>query len=279
MLLLAAQVILLGTGTPNAEPDRSGPSVAIVANGQPYIVDFGPGVVRHATAAGILPSKLRIAFATHLHSDHTAGLSDLILTPWTLERTVPLELYGPRGLKSMANHVEKAYVEDIKIRLTGGEPSNKTGYGVNVHAIRPGVVFQDANVKVTAVRVPHGSWPEAYAYRFDTRCDKCDGRSIVISGDTAPTDAVANLCNGCDVLVYEVYSTAGFARRPPDWQRYHARHHTSSAELAAIAVKAHPSILVLTHLLSWGTSDEDLLSEVTRLYKGKTILGRDLDVF
>src|SRR5580693_580913 len=204
MLLIAAQVILLGTGTPNAEPDRAGPSVAIVANGTPYIVDFGPGVVRRAVAAHIKPSDLKIAFATHLHSDHTAGLPDLILTPWTLERMAALELYGPRGLRSMAKHIERAYREDIRIRLTGGEPSNKTGYRVNVHEIKPGVVFHDQNVTVTAFRVTHGAWPEAFAYRFDT----VDGRSIVISGDTGPTDVVAAACNGCDVLVHEVYSTA-----------------------------------------------------------------------
>ncbi|HVO98407.1 MAG TPA: MBL fold metallo-hydrolase [Bryobacteraceae bacterium] len=275
MLLAAAQVILLGTGTPNAEPDRSGPSVAIVANGTPYLVDFGPGVVRRAVAAKIKPPDLKIAFVTHLHSDHTAGLPDLILTPWTLERTLPLELYGPTGLKSMADHIEQAYAEDIKIRLTGGEPSNKAGYKVNVHEITPGVVYQDANVKVTAVRVPHGEETEAYAYRFDTS----DGRSIVISGDTGPSDAVADLCRGCDVLVHEVYSTSGFARRPPEWQRYHARYHTSSAQLAGIATKANPKLLVLTHLLSWGTSDEDLLAEVTRLYKGRVVCAHDLDVY
>jgi len=126
-MLLLAQVILLGTGTPNADPDRSGPSTAILANGTPYIVDFGPGVVRRAAAAKIKPSDLKIAFATHLHSDHTLGLPDLILTPWTLERTAPLELYGPKGLADMANHIEQAYKQDIQIRLTGGEPSNKTG--------------------------------------------------------------------------------------------------------------------------------------------------------
>jgi ribonuclease BN (tRNA processing enzyme) len=275
MLLVAAQVILLGTGTPNAEPDRSGPSVAIVANNQPYIIDFGPGIVRRATAANIKPSDLKIAFATHLHSDHTAGLPDLILTPWTLEREAPLELYGPKGIASMANHVEQAYKQDIQIRLHGGEPSNKTGYKVNAHEIKPGQVYKDENVTVTAIKVLHGAWGESYAYRFDTS----DGRSIVISGDTGPTEAIAQLCNACDILIHEVYSTAGFLRRPKEWQQYHAKYHTSSAQLAALAAKAHPKLLVLTHLLSWGTTDKDLLSEVTSRYPGKVAIAHDLDTF
>jgi ribonuclease BN (tRNA processing enzyme) len=275
MLLIAAQVILLGTGTPNAEPERSGPSVAVVANGAPYIVDFGPGVVRRAVAAHIMPSDLKRAFATHLHSDHTTGLADLILAPWTLERTSPLELFGPRGLRAMVRHVVAAYREDVQARLNGGEPSNKTGYRVNAHEIKPGVVYRDENVTVTAFRVPHGDWREAFGYRFDTS----DGRSIVISGDTGPTDAVIKACHGCDVLVHEVYSAVGLARRPPEWQRYHSRYHTSSEELAAIATKARPGLLVLTHQLLWGISEEDLLGEVTRRYAGKVVYGRDLEVY
>ena len=128
----------------------------------------------------------------------------------------------------MAAHILAAYREDIQIRLHGGEPSNKTGYRVNAHEIKAGVVYRDANVTVTAFRVPHGDWKEAFGYRFDTS----DGRSIVISGDTGPSDAVVQACHGCDVLVHEVYSTAGFKRRPVEWQKYHARYHTSSEELA-----------------------------------------------
>ena len=274
MLMLAAQLILLGTGTPNADPQRSGPSVAIVANGQPYIVDFGPGVVRRAAAAGITPKNLTIAFATHLHSDHTTGLPDLIFTPWTLEREAPLQLYGPRGLRSMAEHIEKAYREDIHIRLTGGEPSNKTGYKVAVHEIQAGETYRDANVTVTAFRVAHGEWKNAFGYRFDA-----GGRSFVISGDTTPTDAVVNACHGCDVLVHEVYSESGFTRRPPEWQRYHARYHTSSKQLGEIATKARPGVLVLYHQLFWGTSEAELLDEVRRGYAGKVVSGHDLDVY
>lgn len=274
------QIVLLGTGTPNADPDRSGPSVAIVVNDVPYLIDFGPGVVRRAAAAfqkgikGLAVEKLNRAFVTHLHSDHTAGYPDLILTPWVLERRDPLEVYGPKGIKAMTRHVLEAYRQDIDIRLHGGEPSNKTGYKVSAKEIGPGVVYRDANVTVTAFAVNHGSWPQAFGYKFQT-----PDRSIVISGDCGVSQRVIDNCNGCDVLIHEVYSSAGLARRPPEWQKYHTRYHTSSRELAAVATKAMPGLLILYHQLFWGVSEQDLLEEVRSLYKGKVVSGRDLDVY
>ena len=274
------RIVLLGTGTPNADPERFGPAVAIVVNGAAYLVDAGPGVVRRAAAAeraGVLalaPRNLKTVFVTHLHSDHTLGLPDLMLSPWTLERTSALEVYGPQGIGDMTSHLLRAYAKDIELRLNGGEPSNKTGYRVNAHEIDAGVVYQDSNVKVTAFRVPHGEWPEALGYRFDTR-----DRVIVVSGDTGPTDEIARQCEQCDVLVHEVYSTAGFRKRPAEWQRYHSRYHTSSAELAGIARRARPGLLVLYHQLFWGTSEADLVTEITAGYDGRVVSGKDLDVF
>lgn len=274
------RVVMLGTGTPNADPDRSGPAVAIVVNDTPYIVDCGPGIVRRAAAAArtgikaLEPRNLKTVFVTHLHSDHTAGLADLILTPWTLERTEPLEIYGPRGVNSMSRRLLEAYREDINIRVNGGEPSNRTGYRVRAHEIGPGVIYKDSNITVKAFAVSHGSWKHAFGYRFETA-----DRTIVVSGDCRPSASVIENCNGCDVLIHEVYSTAGFAKRPPEWQKYHSSFHTSSRELIDVAAKARPGLLVLYHQLFWGTSEEDLLNEVKRGYKGNVVSGRDLDVY
>src|SRR5687767_6886529 len=105
------QIVMLGTGTPSPDPNRSGAATAIVVNGTPYLVDFGPGVIRRAAAAdqkgikALSITNLRVAFLTHLHSDHTAGYPDLILSPWTVGRTHPLEVYGPKGVKAMTEHI------------------------------------------------------------------------------------------------------------------------------------------------------------------------------
>jgi ribonuclease BN (tRNA processing enzyme) len=156
------QIVLLGTGTPLPDPERSGPCTAIVVKGTPYLVDFGVGVVRRAAAArnkgvkALEPTNLKIGFITHLHSDHTLGFADVILTPWIMGRREPLDVYGPLGTTAMADHLLKAYQTDIKTRTEGLEHSNTTGYKVNVHEIEAGLVYKDANVKVTAFPVSHG---------------------------------------------------------------------------------------------------------------------------
>jgi ribonuclease Z len=274
------QIVLLGAGTPNADPDRSGPAVAIVVNDTPYVIDCGPGVVRRAAAAhrkgvaGLAVAKLRRLFVTHLHSDHTAGLPDFIFTPAVLERDAPLKIYGPPGIKKMTEHILKAYAEDINIRLRGLEPAKPRGYVVNVHEIKTGVIYRDENVTVKAFAVKHGSWRHALGYRVET-----PDRVIVVSGDCAPSESIVEACNGCDVLIHEVYSTAGFARRPPEWQRYHSNFHTSSKELAGIAAKAQPKLLILYHQLLWGATPEQLLGEIKEGYQGKVVFGDDLDIY
>jgi ribonuclease BN (tRNA processing enzyme) len=274
-----SKIVLLGTGTPNADPDRSGPSVAIVVEGQAYLVDFGPGVVRRASAAyaagidALEPNKLNIAFLTHLHSDHTAGYPDLILTPWVLGREVRLQVFGPPGLKSMTDHILSAYQADIHQRIHGKEPANDTGYKVNVAEIKAGKVYQDRNIMVEAFLANHGSWP-AFGFKFTT-----PDRTIVLSGDTAPHPGLIAAYRDCDVLIHEVYSDKGFHMHPPDWRNYHRSVHTSARELGEIAAQVNPRLLILYHQLLWGVSPGELIDEIRAIYHGKVIFGNDLDVF
>lgn len=273
------RVVLLGTGTPVADPERAGTSVAIVAGGNPYIVDFGPGVVRRVEAArrtgveSLTMDRLTRAFATHLHSDHTAGLADLILTPWVLGRREPIELYGPPGIRAMAENLLEAYREDIHERLHGLEQADAVGWQVSAHRIKAGIVYEDGSVIVEAFPVVHGTW-KAFGYKFTT-----PDRTVVVSGDTAPAEAVVEKARGCDVLVHEVYATAGFSKGPPHWQTYHASMHTSARQLAGIASQARPGLLVLYHQLFWGTSEEALLEEIRDGYDGDVVSGHDLDVY
>jgi ribonuclease BN (tRNA processing enzyme) len=204
----STKVVLLGSGNPRPDPERWGP--AVVVNDTAYLVDCGPGVVRRAAAAekagipALNVKKLTRVFITHLHSDHTLGYPDLIFSPWVMHREKPLEAYGPRGLKNMTRHIEKAWEKDIYVRRHGLEQADATGYKVVLREIQPGVVYRDANVTVTAFLVKHGTWDQAFGYRFDTA-----DRRVVIAGDTAPSDEVVKACAGCDVLLHEVYNPRG----------------------------------------------------------------------
>jgi ribonuclease BN (tRNA processing enzyme) len=275
----SSQIALLGTGTPNADPARSGPAVAIVVDGRPYIVDAGPGVVRRAAAAyesgiaGLAVDRLNRLFVTHLHSDHTIGLPDLILTPWVLGRAEPLEVYGPAGTEAMTDHLLAAYAEDIRERLEGPEPANATGYSVQATEIAPGVIYEDRSVSVEAFPVHHGSWP-AFGFTFRT-----PDRTIVISGDTAVPEENVEAYRGCDVLIHEVQSSTGLEGRSPAWRRYHSRFHTSARELAQAASRAQPGLLILYHQLFHGVSEQALLQEVRRGYDGDVVSGRDLELY
>jgi ribonuclease BN (tRNA processing enzyme) len=270
---------MLGTGNPAIDPECSGPATAIVVNDTAYLVDMGAGVVRRAQAAmlklnieALEPTRLRVVFVTHLHSDHTVGYADLIFTPWTTGRTTPLEVYGPAGMKSMTEHLIAAYREDIETRTNedGNQRTFPNGYKVNAHEIKPSVIYKDANVTVTAFATKHAM--ESYGFRFDTA-----DRSIVISGDTNPTQATIDACRGCDVLIHEAYPLAVLARRPETFQRFAAKYHSTTPQLAELARKAKPRLLVLYHASS--TAVEALQSDMQARYPGHFAVARDLDVF
>lgn len=275
------QVVLLGTGTPNLDPDRSGPALAVVVDGVWYLVDCGPGIVRRIEAASRLPalkgpgdSRFHRLFLTHLHSDHTLGLADLIFSPWVDVRDVPLQVYGPAGTGKLIEHLSAAYEEDVRVRIDGLQPINSKGYQVVAHEISAGSVYRDERVTISAFAVDHGVWKHAFGFRFET-----PDRVVVVSGDTRPCEALLDAARGADLLVHEVYSHERLTTRSPEWRRYHASSHTSTVELAEIAARTRPGLLVLHHQLFWGATEADLIREIRALYDGPVVSGRDLDVF
>ena len=278
------KVVMLGTGNPNPDPEHSGCSVAIIVNNTPYIIDFGPGLIRKAAAMspryggkikGLDVKNIKTAFLTHLHSDHTIGYPDLILTPWVMGRNEPLEVYGPEGLTKLTLNILEAYQDDIHYRLYGLEPANNQGWRVNTHEISTeGIIYRDSNVVVEAFPVSHGSWPNAFGYRFTT-----PDKVIVISGDTRPCNNIIRYSSGADILIHEVYYKNGWDKKSDFWKKYHAANHTSTYELAGIVNKSEPGLIILYHTLLWGGSNRDLLNEIAERYTGRVVVASDLDVY
>lgn len=296
-------IVLLGTGTPVPDPDRSGPATAIVVDDHAYLVDFGPGVVRRAELAALTrniqavqPSNLKVAFVTHLHSDHTAGYSDLILTGWTSGRAAPLEVYGPPGIRSMTEHILQAYRVDIETRTNPEGPMRDAGrfpdgWKVNAHEVKPGIIYKDDKVTVSAFATKHAM--ESYGYRFDT-----PDRSIVISGDTNPVEATISACHGCDVLIHEAQSLELVAQMPERIRSFILKHHTTTEQLAELAKRAKPKLLVIYHTIRFPpgiaapkllpskggedaryASPELVQAEIGARYSGRFAIGKDLDVY
>lgn len=274
------QVVMLGTGTPHPNPQRQGPAVAIVVNGQPYLVDCGAGVVRQASAAtekgikGLEMEKLTRLFVTHLHSDHTLGLPDLMFTPSVMARTEPLLVFGPKGTARMVGLIRDAWSEDREIRINGGEGAKESEYRIETKDIEPGLVYEDKNVKVRAFKVDHGKWPHAFGFRFET-----PDRTIVVSGDTTYSKSLIQAARGCDILIHEVYSEAGLKLRTKRWQDYHSTYHTSGPDLGRIAQVLKPKLLVLYHQLPFRQPADQILKEVRSVYDGPVVAANDLDVY
>jgi ribonuclease BN (tRNA processing enzyme) len=290
-------VVMLGTGTPAADPDRAGPATAVVVDGHPYLFDAGSGVVRRWAAAvragvpGAGPGTMRVidlrrVFITHLHSDHTLGLADVMLSNWTVQQRqeAPVEIFGPPGVHAMTDHLLAAYVEDIAVRRDadrdgpGALPADraaasgvanemKPAPAIAVTEIAPGVVYRDALVTVTAFAVHHGTWAHAFGYRIET-----PDRIIVLSGDTGPPSSIAAQCHRCDVLIHE----GGFYHLATA-TAYRKAFHTSMEELLDVARAAQPKLLVLSHQAP-GTNEEGRRFLTAGYTAGRVVVARDLDV-
>jgi ribonuclease BN (tRNA processing enzyme) len=205
--------------------------------------------------------------------DHTVGYSDLIFSPQQAGRgrKLPLEVYGPKGLKDMTEHILKGHMLS----------PDDTRFKVNAHEITPGIVYKDDNVTVKAFPVAHGDDIEAFGFRFET-----PDRTIVISGDTTPTQSVIDNCQGCDVLIHESYSMRTYNAVSAQAQANRKRLHTSTMQLAELAGKAKPGLLILYHRSNLGgvveavpNPEEAFLEEIRSAYAGKVVVGHDLDIY
>lgn len=271
-LAAALIVLLLGTGYPRPDPERAGPSTVVIAGDAWFVVDAGRGATMRIAATDLKYAEMRGVFLTHLHSDHTAGLPDLFNTSWQFGRkTVPLELYGPRGTKKLANAMLEFFAEDIHLRRDLLEKHPAAGATIRTHIVREGVIYDDGKVKITAFAVDHRPVVNAFGYRFES-----GGRTIVISGDTRPNDNLVRYAKDADVLVLEAYLPEHFARvDTPEVAARLTRYHTSAEEAGQLAAKAAVRKLVLTHLIP-GNAEETFRERAGRTFKGEIVVGKDL---
>ena len=281
--LADTQVIMLGTGTPVPNPDRAGPGVAVVVDGRAYLFDAGSGTMQRAIQAaerygipGLQPQNVEYLFLTHLHSDHIHDVADFASSRWW-SRQSRLRLFGPAGTVAYNSAMTAMATIEAELRAAGTPEqliTDRKGYIAQANDISAGLVFSNDDLRVEAFTVPHGDIKPAYGYKITT-ADK----SLVISGDTAYSDQLAEMAMGVDLLIHEVMSGDRLATQSEFWQLYHGNSHTRASDVARIANQAQPGLVVLYHILFFDASAEDIVSEVTRDYDGEVVMARDLDRF
>jgi len=277
------RIILLGTkGGPTlaTRTARNNSSTLLLINSVPYIVDCGYGVSRQMITAGVSLDRLRYIFITHHHSDHDLEYGTLFYNAWAAKRLRHVDAYGPVGLRRMTRDFFDYMNFDIETRIVD-EGVNDPRQLLKVHEFnRAGIVMQNADVKVTSVRVRHPPITQSYAYRFDAK-----DRSVVISGDTAYSPGLANLAKGADILIHEaMYLPAieNLVKQNPDAKRLREHllaSHTSTEDVGRIAALSGVKVVVLSHLVPGddpSITDEQWSEGVRRHFGGKIIVGRDL---
>ena len=293
-----ARLITLGTsGGPPPRPHRAQSSNLLTVNRTHYVVDAGDGVVRRLAKAGINVREVGIVFITHHHDDHTAGLGTLLSVAWDQNRTKPIHVYGPPRTEELVKATVQYFTISAEIRIADGGRSVPIAQVFFGHDIGSGVVYQDANVRVTAAENSHFDFHEgsaagkhkSYSYRFET-----PDRVIVFTGDTGPSNAVTELAKGADLLVSETSSCEGRMQEMADdgrWQamtsgeqagiiRQMTQGHMTLDEIGEMAATANVKTVVLSHLTHKRDGDyTSWAEEVKKHFSGEVLIAKDLMEF
>jgi ribonuclease Z len=256
--------------------NRFGPSTLVEAGEQKFLFDAGRGALQRLTQLGVPWQAVQGVFLTHLHSDHVVGFPDLWLTGWLIVpgRTVPLQVWGPRGTKNMMSHLRQAYEYDIQIRIAndGVAPD---GVALRVEDISEGVVYDKGGVKVTTFEVDHAPVKPAFGYRIDFA-----GRSVALSGDTRVSEKLVRYGQGVDVLVHEVFAPETLQRAgvPADRAKRIVDSHTTPEQAGEVFTRVKPKLAVYSHICMPSATEQDLLPPTRKTYTGPLELGEDLMV-
>jgi ribonuclease BN (tRNA processing enzyme) len=294
----ATKLVTLGTaGGPLPRADRAQSSNLLLVNGQPYLIDMGDGVTRRLAETGTSFMKVNQIFITHLHNDHMAGLATFLDTSWQYAKRTAIDVYGPVGTESVVKGAIHYMTEDAQIRYTEGKvvPLEKVFVG---HDKKPGVIFQDDNIKVLAIENTHYHFSgeearkhQSFAYRFEAK-DIC----YVFTGDTGPSPEIEKLAQNCDVLVAEVGKVEEVIAvmekngswqiktksEQEDWTRHMVDEHITPKQVGEMATRAGVKKLIMTHLLPTTIPKDDYeryKTEASLYFKGEITVAKDLMSF
>jgi ribonuclease Z len=278
------RVTLLGTGVPIPSPDRFGPSTLVEAGDQKFLIDAGRGATIRLYQLKIPIGRIDVQLLTHYHSDHTSCLPDVWLTGWLEShfgtRKTPYKVIGPTGAKRLIENLERAYADDIKIRVAD-EKLPLSGIATDVSEYdRDGLVYEKNGVRVIAFEVDHGDVIKpCYGYRIEY-----GGRVAVFSSDTRYNQNVIKYGKGADLLVHEVAMARPELMKEAYIQRI-VGHHTVPYDCGRVFAQTCPKLAAFTHVVLLASKEvpppslDDLVAEVRQTYDGPLEVGEDLMSF
>jgi ribonuclease Z len=291
------RVIMLGTGAALVDPDRNHSSIPITVRGRHYLFDCGHGATHQLVRAGVDPVEVDVVVLSHLHFDHIADFPYFLISTWIFGRQTAPVLIGPPQTAEFVRHLfaDGAFAKDIEARAQYPQrKANLHALAPDVRECRPGLVYEDAQVRISACYVEH--IPREISPCFALRMDTADGQSLVFSGDTSPCDRLIELAQDCDLLIHE----CTFPQKAIDFRSragIGTWAHTSPLDLGKIAVASRAKSLVATHFGHFDTTNpvlrrhlakhmpielvgpefmEDVVSDIRRIYKGPLRMAHDL---
>lgn len=268
-------ITLLGTGNPIPDPDRAGAATLVRAENQTLLVDCGRAVTMRLAAMGLGPAALSALLITHLHSDHTWALNDVLTTRWVTQGAdEPLRIVGPPGTAEFVDRTLAAMATDIRYRRDHHRDHLTWDPSCAVTEVSEGIAYEERGVRVEAAVVDHGVVRPALSYRIEA-----EGAAAVIAGDTLPCEALDRLCRDADVYVQTVLRRPLVEAVPSP--RFHdiLDYHSTTEDAGATAARAGVRTLVLTHLIPtpFPGTEQDWVDDVRRAgFDGDVLVGHDL---
>lgn len=243
------KVTLLGTGSPLPDPSRAGPATLVKAGGLNLLFDCGRGVLMRLVGAGVPgPQALAAQLLTHLHSDHTTDLNDVITSRWIMSMVpAPLPLVGPVGSRRFVDRTMEMLTDDVGYRIAHHDDLT-TGPEVDVTEVADGEVALDvlaaAGVRITAAPTDHRPVSPTVGYRITH-----GGRTLVLAGDTVPCEGLDELVASADVYVQTVIRDDVIRQIPLERLQDICDYHSTVVQAAQTAARGGVGTLVLTHMV------------------------------
>ena len=291
-----AKVVVIGSGDPTANPNRIGPSFAVIVNDYPYFVDAGEGIWRGMAHAALSNGdwlttafdiqKMKYLFLTHLHEDHTIGIPSWILNPYKFGSRANKEVYGPKGTAAMLSNIRDAWTIDLHEMWEGSLKASVDGSKLNGHDLtKDGPIFQDKNVKVSAFRTKHGALKYTFGYRFEA-----GGRIFAFGGDGHYSEGLVKAAKNADILFIESctlenlkYATWG-GETVEEKKKAIGAYHMFPPDLVRVKKESGVKMIVLVHEQNYLPAEKftrrGLLEEIKRAgLEGPIHSSIDADVY